>query len=253
MKIWGTMTNSLWVAVCVLGLVACGEQPGTELEQQDAEHMQGQPIINGDPAGELAKSVQGAIVYQSGSTWRAMCGCVYIGQNSQGQHWAATAAHCADALESGDRFAFGGLDLADYSTSNTVGWTQAIRHPGWDSNDLVNDIAAIRLSGSPPNGSAVTLATSSTDASAGETVTISGYGLDEEPSLWCLYFGWNCPEMPGELLQADTTVFRPPSAGRPSVVWTAPISVSRTIRAAREPAMVTAVARCFAATARSSG
>jgi secreted trypsin-like serine protease len=75
------------------------------------------------------------------------------------------------------------------------------------SADVLNDIAVVRLSGSPPNGTAVILAISSTDASAGETVTISGYGFDEEASLVCAVVGGDeCPALPEELLQADIEV-----------------------------------------------
>jgi secreted trypsin-like serine protease len=198
--------NTIWVALCVMGLAACGEQPDIELEQQLVQHWQGQPIINGMPASTLAKSIQGAILYESDSSWSVFCGSVYLGQNSQGQHWAATAAHCVDALWSSDRFGFGGLDLTDYSTSNTIGWAQAVQHPNWDSNNIINDIAVVRLNGEPANGTAVTLATTNTDAEAGETVTISGYGFDTQPSRRCLLSGRGCPAMPTELLEADTEV-----------------------------------------------
>ncbi|MCG8416887.1 MAG: serine protease [Proteobacteria bacterium] len=195
---------------CITSLItlalACVEPLDADTVPQDDTNVTTQPIINGVSAGAMAKSVQGVMLRQSGSSLGGYCGSVYLGTNAQGQAWAATAAHCVDALQSSHRFGFGGLNISAYNTSNTVGWTQIVSHPGWDSSALVNDIAVVRLDAAPQNASPIALANNGTDASAGETVMISGYGFDTQPAWWCYLFGIGCPPTPDELLEADTTV-----------------------------------------------
>ncbi len=194
------------LAAMLVAAWACGAPETIELESEEAAAQQHEPIINGVPAGSQAKSIQGTMLYPSGSGYSLFCGSVYLGTNSSGQAWAATAAHCVDVLDSTDRFGFGGKDVSDFTSGNSIGWTSFQRHPQWNPNSLVNDIAVVRLDGVPPNSTPVTLATSSTDASAGETVTISGHGYSSQPSLWCLWLGFGCPPISDRLLQADTEV-----------------------------------------------
>lgn len=199
--------KTLFLLGCtVLFASACSEEPtiGTQLEA--LEDPTSDDIINGVPAGDQAETIQGAMLFPSGQGLSVLCGSVYLGTNNQGQAWAATAAHCVDAIEPSDRFGFGGLDVASYNTNNTVSFSEAIQHPAWNPNTIKNDIAVVQLSSIPPNATPVTLANNNADASVGETVTISGYGFDEELGFLCLLFGFRCPSIPAELLEADTTV-----------------------------------------------
>lgn len=206
MKVYQRLIRGGFATVLIAGSYACGDVPTEDVQVRDIDHSQSEPVINGVAAGSQARAIQGAMLYQSGSSYRTFCGSVYLGTNAQGEPWAATAAHCVDALGSVDRFGFGGSDVGQYNASNTVGWVDEVRHPSWNTSGLSNDMAVVRLAAVPANATAVTLASASTDASAGEGVTISGYGYATSPSLWCLYFGFGCPAAPAELLEADTFV-----------------------------------------------
>jgi secreted trypsin-like serine protease len=193
------------LAACFASLSACADS-ADEVPVDDVVAAEGSAVIDGRPASDAARAVQGAMLAPvSSAKFGVMCGSVYIGTDPSGRPWVATAAHCADSLQRNHRFGFGGRDVSSYDASNTVGWVEAVRHPQWNSRTLANDIAVVRLAAVPADAGAVQLATPETDAPVGETVSISGYGYTAQPTSLCRLFGW-CPPTTNTLLETPVDV-----------------------------------------------
>jgi secreted trypsin-like serine protease len=195
------------LAACLVpaSLSACADSPD-DLPIDDLVGAEGSAVIDGRPASDAARAVQGAMLAPASSTkFGVMCGSVYLGTDSSGRPWVATAGHCADGLQRSHRFGFGGRDVSSYDASNTVGWVEAVAHPQWNARTLDNDIAVVRLAAVPADARPVQLATPDSDAAVGEKVSISGYGYTAQPTSLCRLFGW-CPPTTNSLLETAVTV-----------------------------------------------
>jgi secreted trypsin-like serine protease len=194
---------SAWLVTAFLS--ACADT-SDDVPIDDVVAAEGSAVIDGRPASAAARAVQGAMLAPVSSTqFGVQCGSVYLGTDPSGRPWVATAGHCADALQRNHRFGFGGRDVSSYDASNTVGWLEVVRHPSWNARTLDNDIAVVRLAAVPADARPVQLADADTDASVGETVSISGYGFTGQPTSLCRLFGW-CPPTTNTLLETQVTV-----------------------------------------------
>lgn len=163
-------------SICLAALIGCGGNDQSE-DVVTAANLESEPIINGTLATEPLIDRQGAL-YVSSSVGRYIfiCGATYIGVNSDGEHWVLTAAHCVENTQGNYLVAFGKSRRSDYLLDDTVAVNEIVIPSGYNFGVVSKfDIALLRVSGQP-NATAVTLASSETDAASGEEVVISGFG-----------------------------------------------------------------------------
>lgn len=171
-----SMTMVLFSALIGIS-VGCGN--GDEYIELEGVDSDSEEIINGYVASQGFIDRQGALYAGSGGGYSFICGASYIGQNSSGQHWVLTAAHCVENTNGDYIVAFGKSRLSQYTFDDVVFVESVSIAPGYRFGQVSpNDIALLRVSGQP-NATASIMASGSTDASPGETVLISGFGRTE--------------------------------------------------------------------------
>ncbi|MEO1230870.1 MAG: serine protease [Myxococcota bacterium] len=172
------LTKALAPAALICGVVACGGED--ELLEPESTATTASPIINGYVASQGFIDRQGALYVRSGGGYTFNCGATYIGRNGSGQHWVLTAAHCVENTRGDYVVAFGKARRSQYSLSDTVSVQSVSIAPGYRFGQVSpNDIALLRVSGQP-NATRSIMASSTTDASNGEVVYISGFGRTEQ-------------------------------------------------------------------------
>ncbi|MEO1483089.1 MAG: serine protease [Myxococcota bacterium] len=172
--------TKLALLACVCTAMACGSED--EFIEVGGVDAVSEPIINGYIASQGFVVRQGALYTRSGNGYVFICGATYAGRNGAGEHWVLTAAHCVENTRGDYLVAFGKADRSQYTFADTVSVESVTIAPGYRFGQVSpNDIALLRVSGQP-NATRSVMASSSTDASIGETVLISGFGRTESGS-----------------------------------------------------------------------
>lgn len=100
-------------------------------------------IVGGTNAQFLAWPWQGSLQRPSGSSWYHSCGCSIIGPR-----WVVTAAHCTSSSDPTQyRIRLGEHDRSiNEGTEYDATVRRVIRHPGYNSQTIDNDVSVLELS-----------------------------------------------------------------------------------------------------------
>ncbi|MEL6547771.1 MAG: trypsin-like serine protease, partial [Myxococcota bacterium] len=155
-----------------LASVACGGEPEFESELS----RESEEVINGVPATDAQSGLQGALFVRPGLFRRFQCGATYLGENSEGEHWVLTAAHCVDDVSGPMWVGFGRSNRNSYRAADLISVDQIKIHGNYDLATIVNDIAVVRLVERPTRAQVVDLAEESAPRFTGAVAEIVGFG-----------------------------------------------------------------------------